>query len=346
MDQGPNVAVVIPAYNAASYLPRTLLAACAALGDARVLVVDPGSTDDTSEVARAHGADVVRLPERAGPARARNVGVDHVEAEVVLFIDSDCVAHSDVVERVRAAFAADPELVSISGSYDADPAEHGFFSQYMNLRHHYTHQTARTDGSSFWAGCGAVRRSAFLEVGGFDEARFPTPMIEDIELGLRLARVGRTRLDPELQVTHLKRWSLRSVVETDIRFRALPWARLILETSRFPDDLNLRWSQRIAAAVAPFALFSFPVLTWAALSGRRIAAVLWLGPAVLSLLLHRDQLRFFTRVRGAWFAVRFWLFHQVYLTYSGATMLLCAVGHLLRRRSSSISSSGSPPVSS
>ena len=245
--------LTVPAYNAARYLPRTLPAALEAAGDASVIVVDPGSTDDTSGVARELGAEVVCLPERAGPAEARNVGVEHVEEDVVLFIDSDCVAHRDVVERVRDAFGADPKLASLTGSYDGDPPERNFFSQYMNLRHHFTHQQARTEGATFWAGCGAVRRSVFSSVGGFDQVRFPKPMIEDIELGLRLAKAGRTHLDPRLQVTHLKRWTLRSVVETDIYCRAYPWGRLILETG-IPNDLNLRFSQRLAAAVAPFAL--------------------------------------------------------------------------------------------
>lgn len=335
MNPGPNVVIVMPAYNAAEHLKRTLPAACAAAGNGRVWVVDPGSTDDTSDVAHSHGARVVRLPMRAGPAQARNLGVQNVEEEVVLFIDSDCVAHSDVVERVRAAFAADADLVSLTGSYDADPPERNFFSQYMNLRHHYTHQRARQETSSFWAGCGAVRRSAFLEVGGFDEARYPVPMIEDIELGLRLARVGRMRLDPELQVTHLKRWSLGSVIRTDIRSRALPWARLILETGRLPADLNLRWSQRVAAAVAPFALLAVLLFPWAVLTGRPATAAFCLGAVVLSLLLHRDLLRYFTRIRGMGFTVRFWFFQQVHLIYGAATAVLCAIAYGLRRRSSS-----------
>ena len=146
----------MPAYNAAHLLGRSLAAALEAAGDQRVLVVDPGSTDDTESVARSLGAEVVRLPERAGPAHARNVGVEHVDCDVVLFIDSDCVAHPDVVKRVREAFT-DPELVSLTGSYDDTPPEENFFSLYMNLRHHFTHQQAKTQPASFWAGCGAVR---------------------------------------------------------------------------------------------------------------------------------------------------------------------------------------------
>ena len=318
-----SVAIVIPAFDAARHLPEVLdaarQAAEAAGGDAEIVVVDAGSSDDSAEVAERHGARVLRLPERAGPAEARNRGVAAVDAEVVLFLDSDCVPHRDAVRRVRAAFAADPDLVSLSGSYDAEPRDRGFFSRYMNLRHHATHQVARRESATFWAGCGAVRRSAISEVGGFDAARYPRPAIEDIELGLRLAEVGGTRLDPDLQVKHLKRWTGRSVITTDVFCRAVPWSRLLLERGGLPDDLNLRLGQRLAALLAPVALLAVP-----ALLGTLVAGVWWLalaaGAVILaSVMLSANLVRAFARAAGLIFAAGGWLFHQVHLIYSAAT---------------------------
>jgi hypothetical protein len=328
----PEVSVVIPAYNGGRHLGQVLTALHRADGDTPVVVVDAGSTDDTPEVAVAHGAHVIRLGQRAGPAQARNVGAAEVSADIVLFLDADCVPHSDVIERVRQAFGDDPELVSITGSYDADPPEPNFFSKYMNLRHRFFHQNARREDATFWAGCGAVRRETFLEVGGFDALRFPSPQIEDIELGNRLRRIGRMRLDPDLQVTHLKRWNLRSVVETDILSRALPWGRLILETGEVPDDLNLGWPQRIAAGIAPVALLSLIAAPWAAWTGRWIP----LGAASVVIaasgVLHAGMFRHFASLHGVGFAVAACLFHQVHLVYSSATMAFCMLERLARRR--------------
>ena len=322
---------MIPAFDAAAFVPRVVPAALAAAHGRRVLVVDAGSRDATGSLARELGAEVLRLPARAGPAEARNAGVARCAADVVLLLDSDCVPHEDVVERVERAFAADPELVALFGSYDANPPERGFFSRYMNLRHHFTHQRGKRDASTFWAGCGAVRRGAFLDVGGFDVARYPRPMIEDIELGVRLARRGRIRLDPDLQVTHLKRWTLASLIETDILRRAIPWAELILETGQLPDDLNLRWRERVAAALAPLVLLAplaAPLLGARAGAGAALAALL---PAAVSLGLQRELVAFFARSGGAGFALRAWLFHQVHLTYAAATLLFCWLRHWLRR---------------
>jgi hypothetical protein len=329
--QPPGVALVVPAWNAAEHLRRSLPAMLRAARGAAVLVVDAGSTDATSDVAIALGAPVLRLPRREGPAHARNVGAQAVAAEVVLFLDADCVPHADVVERVRRAFEADPDLVSLTGSYDAAPPAGNFFSQYMNLRHHHVHQGARREGATFWAGCGAVRRRVFLEVAGFDAARYPRPQIEDIELGLRLRGRGRMRLDPGLQVTHLKRWTLLSVVETDVRQRAVPWSRLVLETGRLPDDLNLRRSQRLAAALAPFALLGALGAPMAALAGRPLLAAASLGALLASLVLCLDLVRCFWRRRGPVFALGGWLFHQVHLCYSAATFTVLAAWELSRR---------------
>jgi hypothetical protein len=112
------------------------------------------------------------------------------------------------------------------------------------------HQTGKAEASTFWAGTGAVRRVAFERVGGFDEQRFPRPSIEDIELGYRLRQAGyRIFLDKSLQSMHLKQWTLRSVIRTDIIHRAVPWSRLIIESGKGPDDLNLQTSQRVSVVL-------------------------------------------------------------------------------------------------
>jgi hypothetical protein len=227
------------------------------------------------------------------------------------------------VQRVRAAFASDARLASITGSYDTVPPEPGFFSQYMNLRHHFTHQTPRDDDAGFWAGCGAVRRSAFLAAGGFDAERYPRPQIEDIELGIRLAEHGRTARDPALHVTHLKRWTLRSVIETDIRARAIPWSRLILERGQMPDDLNLSRKQRLAAAISPVVLVALPALPLlVGLQAWPLAAAALLVVGA-SLALHASFIRCLSAARGPLFGLGAWIFQQVHLSYSAATFALC-----------------------
>ncbi|HGY91234.1 MAG TPA: glycosyltransferase [Planctomycetes bacterium] len=323
------MAVVIPAWNAAGMLSVSLPVVLREAGTFDVLVVDAGSTDETAEVARSHGAEVLRLPRRAGPAEARNAGVDAKDEEVILFLDADCVPAEGLVQRVREKFAEDHTLVSLTGSYDERPLHRNFFSLYMNLRHHFVHHEAEREGATFWAGLGAVRRAAFELAGGFDEKKFPRPMIEDIDLAQRLKPLGRMELDPDLQVKHLKRWSFLSVVRTDIVCRALPWSRLIVEGGAMPDDLNLRRSQRVAAVVACLLVAGVVLSPVWVLLAPWVGGV-WGALAVISLVLHAPMLRCFRRLEGWGFALKAWAFHQVHLAYSALAFAWVVAVHRAR----------------
>lgn len=329
--QSLSVAVVIPVKNGGAYL-RRVIPPLRAGSDCRVVVVDDGSTDDTGDVARSLGAEVIRNETSMGPGGARNLGVEQIESDVVLFVDADCVPHPGLVDRVRATFEEDPELVSVTGSYDSLPWAQGFFSQYMNLRHHVVHQQAKQEGATFWTGCGAVRRDAFLAAGGFDVVRFPKPQIEDLELGMRLRKMGKTKLDPRMQVTHLKNWTLKSVVETDIRDRGLPWTKLILDSGEMPNDLNLKTSQRVAAALSPMVLVGLMALPWILWTQAWWALGLVVILVATATWINFSLLRDFARIRGLAFATGAGLFHQVVLSYSATTFALGTLGFLLNRK--------------
>lgn len=244
------LSVIVPVYNAESQL-RLCLRSLAASVNApfECIVVDDGSTDGSAAVAREAGAIVLATEGRSGPACARNIGAKAARGDILLFIDSDVCVHDDTLEQVVREFILHPEADALMGSYDRQPSGSSFMSQYRNLMHHYVHQMSKREATTFWAGCGAVRREAFLELGGFDEM-YRTPAIEDIELGYRLAARGRKiLLCNHIQVTHLKNWGVRGVLKTDFFYRALPWSELTLRSGLMPNDLNLRISQRISVSL-------------------------------------------------------------------------------------------------
>ena len=215
-----------------------------------LVVVLDGPNDRLAAKAGEIGARVVSLERRGGPARARNRGARATGKEILLFLDSDVEAPADLASRVAALFSAEAGPTAVMGSYDDDPGHPGFLSQYRNLLHHFVHQTGREEASTFWAGCGAVRRRAFLAVGGFDE-RYAEPSIEDIELGGRLVRAGHAiRLVKQIQVKHLKRWRLGDMLATDLWRRAVPWTRLMLRHGRMVNDLNVGNRNRLSVAAA------------------------------------------------------------------------------------------------
>jgi GT2 family glycosyltransferase len=191
---------------------------------------------------------VIEKPAGLGPAGARNRGAEHAKGSVLVFVDSDVAVHPDAFTRIRSAFELDPTLSAVFGSYDDRPSAHGVVSTFRNMLHHYVHHSSAGRASTFWAGLGAVRREAFFEADGFDERRFESPSVEDIELGLRLAAAGhRIQLDPTIQGTHLKRWRLRTMLLTDLLHRGRPWTALVLDRGPRAARLNLRGKHGVAA---------------------------------------------------------------------------------------------------
>jgi len=227
--------VVIPATDA----PATLARCLAAL-------------ERSSE---AHVVEVVRTARGRGPAAARNAGVARTEGDIVVFVDADVEVHPDALRRLREALERDGELDAVFGAYDEHPAAASTVSRFRNLLHHHVHASAAGPATTFWAGLGAIRREAFDALGGFDARRYPRPSIEDIELGMRMHAAGRRiALDPRARGTHLKRWTLRSMLRTDLAARGAPWVALRLE--RGGDGgaaLNLAWRHRLAAVAAVLA---------------------------------------------------------------------------------------------
>jgi GT2 family glycosyltransferase len=218
--------------------------------------VDDGSTDGSAEIARKLATQVIEIENGPkGPANARNQGSRVACGEIIFFVDADVIIYPDTLQKVADSFAHSPGLTAVFGSYDDQPGDGHFLSQYKNLFHHFVHQQAKEDGGSFWSGCGAIRRESFFEVGGFDTQRFPRPSIEDIELGRRLKAAGHTILvNKTLQVKHLKRWTLTSLIKTDVFDRAIPWTQLIIAERNIPNDLNLEASQRWSALFTGFLL--------------------------------------------------------------------------------------------
>lgn len=246
----PTLSVIIPVFNGADDLERCLTALkTSATAPLECIVVDDGSTDASAEMAARYGAKVISTGGRCGPAGARNLGAKAAKGDVVMFLDSDCLVYPDTLSKMAAEFEADPRLDAVMGSYDRAPSAPNFMSQYRNLMHCFVHHNSNREATTFWAGCGAIRRNVFAEFGGFDEI-YRSPAIEDIELGYRMSRAGRKlALSAAIQVKHLKHWSMRKTIKTDFFYRALPWSELSIRSGWMPNDLNLRISQRISVAL-------------------------------------------------------------------------------------------------
>ena len=330
----PDISVIIPVRDGGPNFRRCLSSLTEALPPhTEIIVVADGDTDGSWRVGEEFGAKVLRIPQPQGPARARNLGAQAARGDILLFIDADVAIPPNAFHQIEAVFSEDSQLAAFFGSYDDEPGEDNFLSQYKNLFHHYVHQISQEEASTFWSGCGAIRRKVFLELGGFDES-YQKPCIEDIELGYRLKRAGyHIRLSKSLQVKHLKRWGIISLTKSDFFDRALPWTELILRDRQFVNDLNLRFSSRLSVILTYVLLATF-IGGWWWSGFFAVASV-----SALSLFFINNPLYcFFFRKRGLWFMIRTIPWHWFYYFYSGLAFAI-GLGRFLfsRHKSSKVS---------
>jgi len=198
------VSVVIPAHNEEIYLLSCLesIKNQDYAGEYEVIVVDNASTDNTAQIARDWGAKVVYEAKRS-PACARQKGAEVATGKIIAFIDADTQAPAHWLSTIVWRFLCQPETVVISGPYayfDAGSIARiaSYIGNFISIITDQLFRKALNKGSAVWGSNFAVRRSALLEVGGFDTSiRFYG---EEYELSLRLRIAGKGGIIPRLFV--------------------------------------------------------------------------------------------------------------------------------------------------
>lgn len=185
--------VVIPAFNRAELLPKTLDSVWhQTFTDFEIIVVDDGSTDDTLEYLRSLGGRVrVFTQANKGPGGARNLAAKHARGDYLAFLDSDDLwfrwtlkSYEQIItESGRAAFIAgrpfrfrhDEDASRVASS----ELDFQVFSDYLASGEEWR-----------WWGVSSfiIRRDVFRQVGGFTDLHVNA---EDADLALRLGDKGR-----------------------------------------------------------------------------------------------------------------------------------------------------------
>jgi glycosyltransferase involved in cell wall biosynthesis len=327
------MSVIVPVYQGARVLPRCLSALRASEmppGSWELIIVDDASTDATALIAAEFADAVVRLPDRPrGPAYARNRGVEAARGEIIVFVDADVCVHTDTLRKFTGIFTHEPDVSAVFGAYDTQPEAPQLVSQYRNLLHHFVHAQSAGEAETCWGGCGAIRRQVFIDAGRYDEWSYPRPQIEDVELGHRVRALGhRIVLRPEIQCTHLKRWTLRGVVTGDFRDRGVPWTRMLIQQGLATKSrtLNLRTVEKLNTVLV---WLSF-VMVLAAAIIRSWTPALWAaGAFAIVLVMNRGLYGFFARTRGVLFALAVLPLHTLYYLNNGFAVLFgWALHHL------------------
>jgi len=149
---------------------------------------------------------------------ARNYGATQTNGDILVFIDSDVLVPPDAIEKIVRNINCGFDAVI--GIYGLDIPHKNFASQYKNRFVHNSYMKSSDTPRFYFGAIGGVTRKAFEAVGGFNESRLAG---EDVDFGMRLVKAGFTiYLDKTLEVSHLRRYSCKSVLLNDFR-RARDW---------------------------------------------------------------------------------------------------------------------------
>ncbi|WP_062383582.1 glycosyltransferase [Demequina iriomotensis] len=187
----PSFSVIIPCYNQAHFLPTAVESVLAQGVDAEVVVVDDGSHDDTSTVAKRLGVRTVRQA-NAGLSAARNRGILESSGDHLLFLDSDDFLRPRMLQAAAEALDAHPAVDVLHGVADAVD------ERTLETKMTFGERDLGTDpfhsllGGNVAPPCAFVmRRDLLPTVGLFDTT---LRSAEDWDMWLRVASVGGTFL--------------------------------------------------------------------------------------------------------------------------------------------------------
>ncbi|MFH1875238.1 MAG: glycosyltransferase [Pseudomonadota bacterium] len=180
------VSVIIPVYNRAQHLSKAVNSVLDQSSPAyEIIVVDDGSTDNTSKIIQQYGSKISCLrQENKGPAAARNLGIMNASGELIAFLDSDDWWHKDKLQRQVARMEEEPSfLVSHTDETWYRRGQHLNQKNKHKKYHGYIYDKClplcAVSPSTVMA-----RKELFNQIGLFDET---LPCCEDYDLWLRVS---------------------------------------------------------------------------------------------------------------------------------------------------------------
>ena len=324
------ISVVIPMYNNIDSVRRLLGSIYRQFTQdcGEVIVVDDGSRLCDSGVLRKEfpGLQVMILGSNAGAANARNAGVRAAMHDVILFLDADMELCDNVISEFQKTMD-DPAVDAVVGTVCDVPLNRGVFQDYWALLKSYFHSLPERYSSTFYPMLGAIRKSIFESVGGFD-SRIKGASIEDYEFSLRLMQAGyKVLFNPAITAKTSYKNFFKSISQSVERSKK--WGIMFLDRMKF--DNHTTTAAQGAANILGF-LFLISLL-----SGFFSRHILIPSAGFLIMLLYLNR-RFFKYIldrRGPFFlviSVSIYLVSSFFITIGFLTGILYAFRSKKTRR--------------
>src|SRR6202166_4869113 len=214
-----SVSIIVPTFNGASRIGNCLdaLLKQAVEHDAEILVVNDGSTDNTTSVVARYSGVRLITQQNAGPAAARNRGAQEAQGTIILFTDDDCVPTPGWLAAMIDPFK-DPSVVGTKGVYRT--RQRSLAARFVQIEYEDKYRLMsdlpQIDFIDTYSA--GFRRDRFLEMNGYD-TRFPVACAEDVELSYRMSARGWTmKFVPAAIVYHTHPDTLRKYLIKKYKF--------------------------------------------------------------------------------------------------------------------------------
>lgn len=212
----PSFSIVIPTFNRPEQL-EGCLGALVSLNYPQdryeIIVVDDGSQEPLTETVAPFQQDVQTMLIRqanAGPAAARNEGVERASGDYIAFTDDDCMPDREWLQQFAIALQSNPDVMVGGRTINALPNNLYSSASQALIDYLYSYYNGATQGVFFASNNIAMARSHFLSIGGFDVS-FPLAAAEDRNLCDCWQQAGYPmQYVPSATIQHAHALSLRS----------------------------------------------------------------------------------------------------------------------------------------
>jgi len=206
------VSVVIPDYNASKTIDLCLKSILNQdFSDYEVIVVDDGSTDDTREKVKKYPVRLISIPYE-GTSVARNTGFRASKGDILIFVDSDCVAKKNLIVKLIEPLK-NPKIGVVQAWWEV--ANQGRLVPALTYKT-YEYFTRNLEYPDFlWSYCFAIRRELVQKVGMFDVG---WTRMEDVAFAQKVIKEGyQIYLMKEVRIGHFFRETLLAHVQVHVR---------------------------------------------------------------------------------------------------------------------------------
>ncbi len=315
------VSIIVPVKNSSSTLGTCLQSIKKSdYKDYEIIVVDDHSTDQSCDIAREFGCNLIHLIDGHGANHARNLGAKNAKGEVLVFIDSDIVVNRNSIRIIVDALRDD--LDAVVGVYTAKHRNENLLSQYKNLWIRFSYLKSSPAIDWLFGAVSGIKKNIFLEIGGFNVNLLAKHGNDDIELGKRFSRAkANIALNVDLEVEHLKHYSLRTFIKNEFN-RSMGFAKLSMDLGETASSLKKGFVNVYPVfVISTIVVIILALLVILSLSGL-ISHWIALGCFIFYLLINIRFLNYLEQVRGL-----FSMFAMIPILL--VDHLVCSIGSVL-----------------